>query len=172
METEQYSDELISSILATVRTIAMVGASDRPQRPSYLVLKYLSSRGFTVIPVNPKLAGPDILGQKVFARLADVPQAIDMVDIFRDSAAAPQTVDEALALTQRPRIIWMQLGVVNAAAAERARAAGLTVVMNRCPKIEFGRLSGEIGWTGVNSRILSAKRPQMAPHGVQRRLLP
>jgi uncharacterized protein len=172
MATEQYSDALISSILATVRTIAMVGTSDRPHRPSYMVAKYLSSRGFTVIPVNPKLAGSDILAQKVYARLADVPQAIDMVDIFRDWTAAPEIVDEALALTQRPRVIWMQLGVVNEAAADRARAAGLTVIMNRCPKIEFGRLSGEIGWTGVNSRILSAKRPQMAAHGVQRRLLP
>jgi uncharacterized protein len=166
------SDALILDILTSVRAIAVVGASDQPNRPSFIVLKYLMSRGFTLIPINPKLAGAEILGRTVYAQLADVPQPIDMVDIFRAAPAALAIVEQALALPQPPRVVWMQLGVINEVAAERARTAGLTVVMNRCPKIEFGRHSGEIGWTGVNSRILSAKRPQMAPRGVQRRLLP
>jgi predicted CoA-binding protein len=172
MPNEQYSDELIHQILSTARTIAMVGASNRPNRPSYLVLKYLSGRGFTVIPVNPALAGQLILGLTVYARLADITAPIDMVDVFRDQAAVTQIVEDSLALPLRPKILWMQLGIINETAAARARAAGLTVIMNRCPKIEFGRLSGEIGWTGVNSRIVSAKRPLMAASGLQRRRLP
>jgi predicted CoA-binding protein len=172
MPNEQYSDELIHQILSTTRTIAMVGASNRPNRPSYLVLKYLSGRGFTVIPVNPALAGQLILGLTVYARLADITAPIDMVDVFRDQAAVTQIVEDSLALRLRPKILWMQLGIINETAAARARAAGLTVIMNRCPKIEFGRLSGEIGWTGVNSRIVSAKRPLMAASGLQRRRLP
>jgi predicted CoA-binding protein len=172
MTDERYSDEQIRHILNTVGPIAMVGASDNPSKPSYFVLKYLSSRGFTMIGINPRLAGQNILGVPVFGRLADVKGPIDMVEIFRDSTAAPQIVADALALQPKPKFIWMQLGIFHAAAAETARAAGLTVIMNRCPKIEYGRLSGEIGWTGVNSRILSAKRPKMAATGVQRRLLP
>ena len=145
----------------------MVGASANAARPSYLVLKYLSERGFAMFPINPGLAGQAIHGLPVYARLADAPQPIDMVDVFRRSDAAGAVVDAALALPTPPKVIWMELGVRDDAAAARAEARGVRVVMNRCPKIEYGRLSGEIGWTGVNSRILSAKKP-IAGVGFQR----
>ena len=164
---DSYSDDYIRDILATVKTIAMVGASANTARPSYFVLKYLSERGFTMLPINPGLAGETILGLPVYASLADVPQPIDMVDVFRRSEAAGEVVDAALALATPPKVIWMQLGVRDDAAAARAEARGVKVVMNRCPKIEYGRLSGEIGWSGVNSRILSAKKPIAGP-GFQR----
>ena len=156
-----YPDALIRDILATTRTIAIVGASANPARPAFFVLKYLQQRGFRVIAVNPGLAGGTIEGAPVFARLADIPEPVDMVDIFRNSEAAGGIVDEALALAPLPKVIWMQLTVRNDEAAARAAAKGLRVVMDRCPKIEFGRLSGEIGWAGVNSRVLSSKRPVM-----------
>ena len=160
MSHERYGDEMIRETLLGVKTIAMVGASANVVRPSYFVLKYLISRGFRLIAINPGLAGGAILGAPVFARLADVREPIDMVDIFRNSEAAGAVVDEALALSPLPKVIWMQLTVRNDAAAARAEAAGLRVIMNRCPKIEYGRLSGEIGWTGVNSGMISSKRPQ------------
>lgn len=155
---ETYPESRIRAILSQVKRIAMVGASNNPARPSYLVLKYLSERGYEMLPVNPGLAGGEIHGRPVFADLADIPGPIDMVDIFRNSEAAGDIVDRALALTPLPRVIWMQLGVRNPEAAERARARGVEVVMNRCPKIEYGRLSGEIGWHGVNSRVISARK--------------
>jgi predicted CoA-binding protein len=130
-------------------------------RPSFFVLKYLIAKGFTVYPVNPGQAGKEILGQRVYARLSDIPHPIDMVDIFRAPDAVPAIVDEALALDPLPKVIWMQLGVRNDGAAAKAEAAGLKVVMNRCPKIEYGKLSGEIGWNGVNSGVLSSKKPVM-----------
>ena len=160
MEHERYDDEMIRETLLSVKTIAMVGASNNVVRPSYFVLKYLLSRGFRMIAINPGLAWGAILGAPVYARLADVPEPIDMVDIFRNSEAAGGVVDEALALSPLPKAIWMQLAVRNDEAAARAEAAGLRVIMNRCPKIEYGRLSGEIGWTGVNSGLISSKRPQ------------
>ncbi len=124
-----------------------------------------------MFPVNPGLAGQDIVGCKVFARLADIPEPVDMVEIFRNSEAAGPITDEALALDPLPKVIWMQLSVRNDAAAARAEARGVTVVMNRCPKIEYGRLSGEIGWQGINSRVLSSKKPVMSDKGVQKRTL-
>jgi predicted CoA-binding protein len=130
-------------------------------RPSFFVLKYLLSKGFDVFPINPGHAGREILGRMVYAKLADVPAPIDMVDIFRASAAVPGIVDEALELDPLPKVIWMQLTVRNDEAAAKAEAAGIKVVMNRCPKIEYGRLSGEIGWTGVSSGVISSKRPIM-----------
>jgi uncharacterized protein len=163
-----YPDSLIRTVLKTVKTIAMVGASDNPARPSYLVLKYLIERGFRVIPVNPGKAGNTFLGQTFVASLVDIAEPVDMVDIFRASEAASGVVDEALRMLPLPKVIWMQLTVRNDAAAARAEAAGLTVIMNRCPKIEFGRLSGEISWQGINSRILSSKKPMMALKGVQK----
>jgi predicted CoA-binding protein len=163
MTHDSYPDEHIRAILRKVRTVAMVGASAHEGRPSFFVLKYLVGKGYRVFPINPALAGGAIAGQPVYARLADVPEPIDMVDVFRNSAAAGPIVDEALQLEPRPKVIWMQLTVRNDEAAARAEAAGLEVVMNRCPKIEYGRLSGEIGWAGVNSRVISAKRP--ARHG-------
>jgi predicted CoA-binding protein len=130
-------------------------------RPSYIVFKFLLGRGYKMLGVNPGLAGQEILGVPIFATLAECPGPIDMVDIFRNSEAAGAIVDEALALAPKPQVIWMQLSVRNDEAAARAEAQGVKVVMNRCPKIEYGRLSGEIGWTGVNSRILSSKKPQL-----------
>jgi hypothetical protein len=165
---DSYPDALIRRILTSVKTIAMVGASDNPARPSYLVYKYLRERGFRVIPVNPGKAGQDFLGEAFVARLADIPEPVDMVDVFRASEAALPIVEEALALSPLPKVIWMQLSVRNHAAAALAEAKGVTVIMNRCPKIEFGRLSGEISWQGVNSRVLSAKKPAMALKGVQK----
>ncbi len=134
------SDETVREILTTVRTIAVVGASPNPARPSNEVLGYLIAKGFETYPVNPWHAGGLIRGRPTYARLADVPAIIDMVDVFRNSVAAGGAVDEALNLDPLPQVIWMQLGVVNEEASERARAKGVTVVMNRCPKIEFRRL--------------------------------
>ena len=168
MDHDYYDDEHIRAILQSVKTIAMVGASNNPARPSFMVFKYLMSRGYDMVAVNPGLAGSDILGAPVYASLRDVPKPIAMVDIFRNSEAAALVVDEALALATLPKVIWMQLTVRNDAAALRAEARGLQVIMNRCPKIEYGRLSGEIGWSGVNSRILSSRRPKLAGSGVQR----
>jgi uncharacterized protein len=164
---DSYSDEYIRGILLGVKRIAMVGASANTARPSFFVLKYLSERGFTMLPVNPGLAGGAILGLPVYASLAEAPGPIDMVEIFRNSEAAGAVVDEALALEPLPRVIWMQLGVRNVEAAARAEARGVQVVMNRCPKIEYGRLSGEIRWSGVNSRIISARKTT-AGSGFQR----
>lgn len=168
---DTYPDALIRQILQGTRTIALVGASANPARPSWIVVKYLSERGYTVYPVNPGLAGQEIVGRPVYARLSDVPQPLDMVEIFRNSEAAGPIVDEALALDPLPKVIWMQLSVRNDAAAARAEARGVTVIMNRCPKIEYGRLSGEIGWQGINSRVISAKKPVMSEKGVQKRAL-
>ena len=171
MNHDSYADAYIKSILTTTKTLALVGASANPARPSYIVLKYLSERGYKVIPVNPGLAGQKIVGQEVVASLKDIREPLDMVEIFRNSQAAGPIVDEALALVPKPKVIWMQLSVRNDEAAARAEAAGVKVVMNRCPKIEFGRLSGEIGWQGINSRIISSKKPVMAAKGFQRRVI-
>ncbi len=168
MNHDEYSDADIRGILNTVKTIAMVGISPKDNRPSYFAFKYLQERGYRMIPVNPGQAGKEILGQKVYASLADIPEPVDMVDIFRAAHFAPAVVKEALALKPRPGVIWMQLGVRNNAAAALAEAAGLKVVMNRCPKIEYGRLSSEIGWIGVNSRTLSSKKAPLLGKGVQR----
>lgn len=163
MNHDTYDNAYISGILNSVKTVAMVGASANEVRPSFFVLKYLLAKGFSVFPVNPGHAGKEILGRMTYAKLSDIPEPIDMVDIFRASSAVPQIVDEALALKPLPKVIWMQLTVRNDEAAAKAEAAGVKVVMNRCPKIEYGRLSGEIGWNGVNSGVLSAKKPLMRP---------
>jgi uncharacterized protein len=156
-----YPDALIARILRSVKTIAMIGASANEMRPSYFAMKYLTDKGFKVIPVNPGAAGKEILGQKVYATLADVPPPVDMVDIFRNSEAAGPITDDVIAQKDRlgVKVLWMQLGVINEEAAKRAEAAGLTVIMNRCPKIEYGRLSGEIGWYGVNRRTIDNRKP-------------
>jgi hypothetical protein len=169
MNHDTYADGYISGILETTKTVAMIGASANTNRPSYFAMKYMLAKGFTVHPVNPGQAGKEILGQTVYATLADVPAPVDMVDIFRNSEAAGAIVDEAIDLMPHLgiKVIWMQLGVRNDDAAARAEAAGLQVVMNRCPKIEYGRLSGELGWAGVNTRKISNNRPQMAAFGVQ-----
>jgi predicted CoA-binding protein len=159
MNHDSYDNSYITGILNSVRTVAIVGASVNDVRPSFFVLKYLVDKGYEVFPINPGQAGKEICGRPVFARLADVPVAIDMVDIFRASEAVPAIVEEVLALDPLPKVIWMQLRIRHDEAAARAEAAGIKVVMNRCPKIEYGRLSGEIGWTGVNSRVISSKKP-------------
>ena len=168
MNHDTYPDSYIRGILNTVKTIAMVGFSPKENRPSYFVFKYLQERGYRMIPVNPGQAGKEVLGQKVYAKLSDIPEPVDMVDIFRASQFVPHVVEEALTLKPPPQVIWMQLTVRNDEAAKLAEDAGLKVVMNRCPKIEYGRLSSEISWIGVNSRTLSSKRAQSLGKGVQR----
>jgi predicted CoA-binding protein len=154
---DRYDDSYIRGILAAVKVFAMVGASPNWNRPSYFAMTYLQGKGYRVIPVNPMAAGQTILGEPVYARLADVPVPLDMVDVFRNSAAAAAVVDDALALDPLPKVIWMQLGVRNDEAAAKAEAAGIKVVMNRCPKIEWARLHGELGWMGTSSRVISSK---------------
>jgi predicted CoA-binding protein len=168
MNHDIYTDSYIRGILKTVKTIAMVGISPKENRPSYFAFKYLLERGYRMIPVNPGQAGKAILGQKVYSRLSEIPEPVDMIDIFRSSADVPPIVEEAIMLRPKPRVIWMQLTVRNDEAARRAEHAGLKVVMNRCPKIEYGRLSSEISWMGVNSRTLSSKRAEGLGTGVQR----
>lgn len=173
MNHDTYADPYIAGILAEAKTIAMVGASAATNRPSYFAMKYLLGKGYAVFPVNPTLAGKEIQGRKVFATLAEVPGPIDIVDIFRNSAAALEIVREAIQLKDKLgiKVVWMQLGVRNDAAAAQAEAAGFKVVMNRCPKIEYGRLSGEIGWAGVNAGVLSSKRPLLSGRGVQNHVI-
>jgi len=171
MNHDRYDDSYIRGILNTVKTIAMVGVSANISRPSYFAFKYLLERGYRMIPVNPGLAGQQLLGQQVYARLADIPEPVDMVDIFRASQYALAIVEEALTLKPRPQVVWMQLGIRNDEAARLAEANGIKVVMNRCPKIEYGRLSSEIAWMGVNTRTLSAKKAQLSGRGIQRMAL-
>jgi predicted CoA-binding protein len=168
MNHDSYPDSYIRGILNTVKTIAMVGASAKDNRPSYFAFKYLLERGYRMIPVNPGLAGKDLLGQRIYARLSEIPEPIDMVDVFRAAQYALPIVQEALTLKPKPQVIWMQLGVRNDEAAALAEANGMKVVMNRCPKIEYGRLSSEISWMGINSRTLSSKKAKMMGGGVQR----
>jgi predicted CoA-binding protein len=156
MDHDDYPDALLRRILREVRIIAMVGASPDWNRPSYFAMKYLQIKGYRVIPVNPKAAGAEILGERVYASLKDIPEKIDMVDIFRASSAVPPIVEDAIQIGAK--VVWMQIGVRNDEAARRAEQAGLTVVMNRCPKIEWGRLNRELSWGGVNSRIISSRR--------------
>jgi predicted CoA-binding protein len=163
MNHDSYSDQYVRKILAEVKTVAVVGASDNRARPSNIVVRYLTSKGYRVFPVNPRHAGGEIEGLKVYAKLADIPVPIDMVDIFRRPDALAAMVDEALALDPRPKAIWMQLGLRDDAAAAKAEEAGVKVVMNRCAKIEYGRLCGEISWFGVNSRRVTSRKDKVAP---------
>lgn len=142
MNHDRYEDDYILGILRSVKTIALTGASPNPARPSNGVMGYLLSRGYNVIPVNPGQAGKQIHGQTVYARLADVPVSVDMVEVFRASEFLSGVVDEALAMSPRPKVIWSQLGVRDDAAAARAEAAGIKVAMDRCPAIEYPRLIG------------------------------
>ena len=159
-----YSDAMITGILRRVRTIAMVGASPNWKRPSNFAMKYLQEKGFRVIPVNPRAAaaGASILGEKACASLEEVPAPVEMVDVFRASEAALEITREAIRLRAEKgfEVVWMQLGVRNDEAAAEAEAAGLTVIMNRCPKIEYGRLWGELGWGGFDSGVISSRWPR------------
>ena len=165
MNHDAYPDNYIRSILNSVKSIAMVGASPVNVRPSYFAFKYLAQRGYDMIPVNPGHVGKELLGKPFVASLSDIGRPIDMIDIFRNSSHIMPVVEEALTLDPLPKVIWMQLGARDDAAAEKAEAAGIKVVMNRCPKIEYGRLSSEISWMGVNSRTLSSKRAAGADAG-------
>jgi predicted CoA-binding protein len=171
MNHDSYDDSYIRGILNTVKTVAMVGVSANTSRPSYFAFKYLIERGYRMIPVNPGLAGQELLGQKAYATLGDIPGPIDMVDIFRASQYAVAIVEQALALSPRPQVIWMQLGIRSDQAAKLAEVNGVKVVMNRCPKIEYGRLSSEIAWMGVNTRTISAKKAKLFGGGIQRMAL-
>lgn len=161
MNHDDYDNAYISGILNSVKTVAIVGASANDVRPSFFVAKYLIDKGYEVYPVNPGHAGKEILGRMTYGKLADIPATIDMVDVFRPSAAVPDIMDQILAMKPLPKAVWMQLTVRHDEAAARAEAAGIKVVMNRCPKIEYARLSGEIGWNGVNSHVISSKKPKM-----------
>lgn len=154
----RYNDKAIRKILRQVRTIAAVGLSANDMRPSYFSALYLRNKGYKIIPINPRYAGEAILGETTLASLDDLPDPPDMVQVFRRSEEAPAVVEDAIRIGAK--VIWMQLGVRHDGAARRAIEAGLDVVMDRCPKIEYGRLFGEIGWIGVNRRTISAKKGQ------------
>ncbi len=160
MNHDSYPASLLRGILRRCRTMAMVGASPNWVRPSNFAMKYLQMKGYRIIPVNPARAGEEILGERVYGSLADIPEPFPLVDIYRNAEAAGEIADQAieLAAIKGIEVVWMQLGVRNDAAAARAEAAGLTVIMNRCPKIEYGRFSGELGWSGINTGIISARR--------------
>ncbi len=152
-----YSDDYLREILSSTRTIAQVGATKKWNRPAFFVMKYLQSKGYRVIPVNPAFAGEEILGERVYPDLKSIPDPVDFVQVFRRSEFAGEVADEAI--VKGAKVVWMQLGVRDDAAAERAKVAGLKVVMNRCPKIEYGRLAGELSWGGVNSGVISNRAP-------------
>lgn len=161
MNHDSYDDAYISGILNTVKSVAIVGASANEVRPSFFVTKYLIDKGYTVFPVNPGQAGKEIAGRPVAATLADLAEPVDMVDVFRPSSAIPGLTEEILAMETLPKVVWMQLTVRDDASATRLEEKGIQVVMDRCPKIEYARLSREIGWNGVNSRVISSKKPIM-----------
>ena len=154
-----YTDEELAGIFRRTRTVAMVGASPNWNRPSYFVMKYLQRKGFRVIPVNPVAVGQEILGEPVVADLRDIGEPVDVVDVFRKPEAVPGIVDAAIAIGAK--VVWMQLGIHNDAAAATAAAAGLTVVQDRCMKIEYGRLSGELAWSGINGDVISSRRQRI-----------
>lgn len=152
-----YSDALLKSILTRPKRIAIVGVSTNPVRPSYFVARYLGLKGFDVVPVNPMTAGQELFGKTVVAALSDIEGSVDMVDIFRRSEAVPPIVDEALEVFPKLQTIWMQIGVEHAGAAAKAQARGVTVIQNRCPKIEYQRLFGELRMGGFATGIISSK---------------
>jgi predicted CoA-binding protein len=149
--------QTLRRILHENRVIAMVGLSADWYRPSYFAAKYLQEHGYRVIPVNPRYAGKQVLGETCYASLREVPDRIDVVDVFRRTEDVAPVADEAIALGAK--VLWQQIGVKNEAAAAKARAAGMDTVMDRCVKIEHGRLFGGLNWVGVNTRVISSKRP-------------
>jgi len=151
-----YPDWQIRRILRDVNTVAMVGASTNWNRPSYFAMKYMQDKGYRVIPVNPRSAGETLLGEDVVASLKDITVPVDMVDIFQRSDRVPPVVDQAIEIGAK--VVWMQLTVRHDEAAKKAEDAGLTVIMDRCPKIEFARVSGELGWIGINTKVITSRR--------------
>ncbi|NBR52633.1 MAG: CoA-binding protein [Rhodobacteraceae bacterium] len=152
-----YSDVFLRNLLNDVKTVAVVGISSNPVRPSYFVARYLGLKGYRVIPINPGLAGQELFGEAVYPDLASVPDEVDMVDIFRRSEAVPSIVEEALERWPNLNAIWMQIGVESAKGRAMAEARGVRVVENRCPKIEYQRLFGELRMGGFNTGIISSK---------------
>ena len=165
MNHDSYDPDYIRDILRSIKTVALVGASSNEVRPSYFVMKYLLDKGYEVIPVNPSLAGQTVLGQLVCRSLADIPKPVDMVDIFRANESAARITEEALKLDPLPKVLWMQLTVRSDEAASRAEALGVKVVMNRCPKMEYGKLSGEWAWVGGNSGLISSRKQKLHASG-------
>ena len=162
MNHDRYDDAWIAGLLRDVKRVAVIGASANTIRPSYFVTKYLIAKGYEVFPINPGRAGGEILGRPTYASLADVPQPIDIVDVFRRAEALPGIVQEIMALETLPKVVWLQLGIRDDAIAAVLEMAGIAVVQDRCPKIEYARLSGEIGWTGFNRRTVSSRKPKLS----------
>ena len=156
---DNYSDAYIRDILTSVKSVAMIGASANKVRPSYFVSSYLIAKGYDVYPVNPGQAGKEIAGAMTYSSLADLPEPVDMIDVFRGNDALPGIVSEIMAMPQLPKVVWLQLGIRDDAIAAALEMAGIQVIQNRCPKIEYGRHCGEIAWVGYNRRIISAKKP-------------
>ena len=159
-----YTDEYLRNVFLRVKTIAMVGASANWLRPSHSAMRYLLGKGFKIIPINPNYSGEQILGQTTYSSLGEIDQPVEMIDIFRSSEAAKEIVIEALKLKSYLglKLIWMQLGIKNEYAANLAKKNGIEVVMDRCPKIEYGRLFGELGWMGINTGIITSKRSKVS----------
>ena len=156
MNHEDYSDRYLRDILHEVRIIAMVGASTTWNRPSYFVMKYLKQKGYRVIPVNPRATGQQLLGETVYSSLEALPETVDMVDMFRPASEAPELVHQAIGAGAK--VFWMQLELQHQEAASKAEEEGMKVVMNRCPKIEYSRLFGELGWNGINTGVIFNRR--------------
>ena len=159
---DTYSDEHLRNVLRSVRSIAVVGASSNSNRPSSFVTRYMGQKGYRMVPVNPGHPGEQIAGFTASASLAELEEPVDMVDVFRRIEALPEVTDEILAMSVLPKVVWFQLGLRDDEIAGRLEAAGITVIQDRCPKIEYARLCGEIGWTGFNRRTISARKPKLA----------
>jgi len=157
-----YDIVTLRRILQENRTVAVVGLSASWHRPSFFAAKYLQEHGFRIIPVNPRYAGDSILGEPCYASLREIPEPVDVVDCFRRAEDILPICEDAIAI--EAKVLWMQIDVVNEEAAEMAKAAGLEVVMDRCMKIEFGRLFGGLNYMGVNTKVISAKRPHWQSH--------
>jgi predicted CoA-binding protein len=156
-----YEDNYIRNILESTKTIAMIGLSSSWQRPSYFVAKYLLDRGYKIFPVNPREAGKKILEQKVYSNLSEITEKIDMVDIFRKTSDVDYIINDVIKI--KPSTIWLQIGIINLYAEKLAKSNKINFVMDRCPKIEYGRLSGELGWAGINSGVFYNKRRVIRP---------
>ncbi|MEM8749756.1 MAG: CoA-binding protein [Pseudomonadota bacterium] len=159
---DHYSDAHLRGILKSVRSIAMIGASANTVRPSYFVAKYMTAKGYELFPINPGQAGNLIAGAMTYASLTDLPGPVDMIDIFRRSEALPGIVSEIMRMPELPKVVWLQLGIRDDAIASALEMAGITVIQDRCPKIEYARLCGEIGWTGFNRKTISSRKPKLA----------
>lgn len=162
VEHDYYSDAHMRGVLTSVKSIAIIGASANEVRPSFFVAKYLASKRYQIFPINPGRAGSTIAGAMAYASLTELPAPVDMVDIFRRADAVPAIAEEILAMEVLPKVVWMQLAIRDDASAEKLEKAGITVIQDRCPKIEYARLCGEIGWMGFNRRTISSKKPKLA----------